>query len=140
TGIGKPDASVRVHHDVVRSVEWFVLPALCQHGEAAVMLMAHDSARGVFAGNEPPFPVKGVAVAVVRWRTEHAYMSIFLQPASLEIVGNVTPDQIPPHGAPGRTFRPSHSVVKPLDGRVAYLVFAEALIEDHDVPIRIALR
>jgi hypothetical protein len=85
------------------------------------MLIAHDAAPAMLTGNLPPFPIKGIAIAVARRATELADMPILIEPAHLDRVGDVTPHEEFAYTIPGRPFRPKHARVEPLDRRVPNL-------------------
>src|SRR5687768_11373688 len=67
-------------------------------------------------------------------------MAVIMDPAHLDIVRNVAPDEILADGIPGRAFGPEHSRMQPLNRRVAELALREPGIEDDDVRIGIPNR
>ena len=93
-GVGKPDAAVRMHDGVVGRVERLALPVIGQHGDGAVVLVADHAAGAVFAGDLAALPVERVAVAVAGRVAKRADVPVFLEPAQLHIVRDVTPDQV----------------------------------------------
>src|ERR1051325_3991244 len=58
----------------------------------------------------------------------------------LNIIWNVTPNQVLTDTIPRRTFSPQHPGVESLNCRVAYLVFSKARIEYHYIFIGISNR
>src|SRR5580658_2843412 len=50
--IEKIDRAIEFDHDIVREVERATLKVACQHGDAAVVLLPHHSARRRLAGRE----------------------------------------------------------------------------------------
>src|SRR6185503_18147239 len=101
------------------------------------MFVTNHTAVAMFAGELAPFPVEGVAVAVAGRLAKHADMPVVLDPAELTVVGDIAPDEVAAHAVPGDAFCPEQPGVQPLDGCVADLVFLEALVQHHDVGIRI---
>jgi len=138
TWIGKPYATIGVNNQIVRRIEWLALPFIRKGCDCPVVFIAHYSTRTMLTRNLAAFPVKRVAIAIVRWVTEHAYVSIFGKPSMLDVVRNVAPDEVAPNAIPGRTFGPQHSCVQALDSSVAEFVFRETWIQNNDVSIRIA--
>src|SRR6266446_4111617 len=67
-------------------------------------------------------------------------MTILGQPAMLNVVWNIAPNQITAHAVPGGTFGPQHPCVKTLDGGIAKLVPGKARIQYNYVAIRITHR
>src|SRR6185436_20994116 len=102
--------------------------------------VAHHAAVAVLAGDLAALEVEGVAVAVARRTAEDADVAVVVEPAHLYVVRDVAPQQEAPDGAPGRALGPQHAGGQPLDRRVAELVALEALVEHHDVRIRVARR
>src|SRR6266404_447316 len=75
--IGKPDSPVGMHNHIVGCVKGLSLPFLCKHSDRAVVLITHDAASGVLAGNLAALEIEGVAVAVVRGVAKDAYVPVF---------------------------------------------------------------
>src|SRR5215510_9456089 len=94
----------------------------------------------MFTGNLAALPVEGVSIAVVRRVAEGAHMTILVEPPMLNVVGNVAPDKIAPNTAPGWTFSPKHSCMQTSNRGVADLVSRKALIQNHNIRIRITDR
>src|SRR5262249_38217958 len=92
--IGEPVAAVGMGHHVVWRVELLAVERIGQHGGRAVELIAHDTARQVFARKLPALEVEGVAVAIVRRAAEEAHPSVILEPAQLAVVGDVAPYKV----------------------------------------------
>ena len=69
-------------------------------------------------------------------------MSVVFQPALLDVVWNVAPDQIPTDAVPCRAFRPEgvFTVIDSLDRGVAEFEFVEALIERNQARIGVTDR
>jgi hypothetical protein len=104
------------------------------------MLVAHNLARAVLAGDLAPLIVECVAVGVASRIAEAARdVIVLLEKAQLLIIRDIAPQQIPSDRVPGRAFGPQRAGVQPLDRRVAQLVL-EALVDLDDVRIRIADR
>src|ERR1043166_5469164 len=58
----------------------------------------------------------------------------------LNIVWDITPNQVLANTIPGGTFSPQHPCVESLNCRIAYLVFSKARIEYHYISIGISNR
>src|SRR5262249_38167113 len=82
--------------------------------------------------------VEGVAVAVAGGAAHHADVAVVVEPAELDVVGDVAPDEIVADAVPGRPFSPEHAGVQPLDRRIADLVLLKAFVERDEVRIGIA--
>src|ERR1700722_11468398 len=139
TGIGEPDrAVIGVHDDIVRTVELFAVGLLGQHGERAVMLIAHEPRP--LAGNLPALEVEGVAIALVGRLVELlGNMAVIVEIAKLAVGRNIAPYEILALCVPRRSLGPQTTGVEALDGGVADLGL-EALGVDHDnIGIGIAL-
>src|SRR5207249_10142297 len=117
-GIGEPDAAVGVDRAVVGRIEPFALPPVGEHGDLARVLVAHDAPVAVLERNLPALPVERVAVGVAGRIAEHADVAVLVQPAELDVVRDVAPDQVPADAAPRRTLGPEHAGVQALDRRV----------------------
>src|SRR5262249_17464074 len=74
--IGEPDSSVRMYDYVVWCVERLAHPLVGQNRVAAIALVTNDSPFTVLARKLTPFPVKGVAIAVIRRVAKHADMTV----------------------------------------------------------------
>jgi hypothetical protein len=127
-----------VHDDVIGRIQKLPLPLISEHGGLAVMLVPHDAAAAVLAGELAALVIESIAVAVMSRLAEVADVAVLFEPAQLAVVGNVAPDQVLAFAAPGWPFGPQHSGMDALDGGVANLVFGEALVEDDDVRVGIA--
>ncbi|CAM2160147.1 hypothetical protein PT2222_70130 [Paraburkholderia tropica] len=101
-GIGEPDRALRIDHEIVRRIQALAVVMRGQHGYAAVVFGARNTAPSVFAAHEPPFAVARVAVAEIRVRAEHAHAHAG-RPAHHAVVRNVAPDE---HIARGKIHRP----------------------------------
>jgi hypothetical protein len=75
-----------VGDDVVRGVEALALERLREDRDRAVVLVAHDPARQVLAGELAALEVERVAVAVVGRHAEHAHAAGVLDPPHLPVV------------------------------------------------------
>ena len=140
SGVGEPDAAIRMHHDVVGCVERFVLPLVGQHGGRAVVFVADNAAVAVFAGKLAAIKIEGVAVAVAAGMSKDADMVIFFQQAHLPVIGNIAPHKIATDPIPGAALGPKAAGRQPLDRRVADLVFLESLVEHDNVRVGITHR
>ena len=129
-----------MHHGIVGGVEGFAAVAVGEHGDLAVVLVAHHAAVAVFAGNLAPGPVEGVAVAVAAGMTEGAHVSVLFQPAQLDVVRDIAPEQITAYAVPGRSLGPKHVWIgiQPADGGVAEFVLGERRIEHEHIRLGIA--
>ena len=67
-----------MRHDVVRRVELLAIIGIGNHGRRAVVLVAHDAAREMLAGELTALEIEGIAVAVVRGHSEHADAAVVL--------------------------------------------------------------
>ena len=129
-----------MHDGVVRGVEFLPLEALREHRHLAVVLVAHDLARAVLAGDLPALEIEGVAVRVAgRGAEAPRHVAVLLEPAQVLVVGDVAPQEVAADAAPGRPFGPQGAGIEALDRRVAELRL-EALVDDDDVRVGIALR
>ena len=135
--IGEKDAAVGMDDGVVGRVEGLALELAGEHGGRAVMLVAHDLAVAVLAGDLPALPVEGVAVTVARRDAEDADGAVILQAAELNVVGNVAPEQEATDTVPGRSLQPQPAGPETLDGRVALPVLIERRGNGDDVRVRI---
>ena len=137
--VGEPDrAVVRVHDRVVRRVELLALEFVGEHRHLAGVLVAHDPAGAVLAGDLPALVVERVAVGVAgRIAEAPRDVAVFLEPAQILVVRDVAPQQVAADRAPGRSLGPQRAGVQPLDRRVAELVL-EALVEHDDVGVGVA--
>ncbi len=109
-------------------------------GDRAVRLIADHAAAAVFAGKLAAFEIEGVAVAVAGGIAEDGDAAVFFDPAHLDVVGDVAPDQIAADAVPGRAFRPKRAGVEAVDDGVADDVAAEAIVERDDVGIGVSDR
>ena len=138
TGIGKPNAAVRVNDDIIGCVQRLALPFLRKNCNGSIVFMTHDATSGMLAREQATFPVKGVAVCVIRRTTKRAYMAILGKPPMLDIVWNITPEQITAAAVPCWTLGPQHSCVQALDGCVSNLVFRKPFIQHQHVSVGIS--
>src|SRR5262249_46064530 len=60
--IGEIDRAIGFHHDIVGKIEREALEARRQHGDGAVVLLAHDAAGRRFPGHPPALHVPPEAV------------------------------------------------------------------------------
>ena len=137
-GIGEPDAAVGVDDGVVGGIERFAVEPVSQDGRLAVVLVADDAAVAVLAGDLAALAIEGVAVGVAGGVAHHADVAVVLEPAELDVVGDVGPDEVLADAVPGRALGPEHARMEAPDGRVADLDLGEALVEDDDVGIGVA--
>ena len=121
-----------MHGEIIWRVEFFVLIAVHQYGDGAVVFGARQAARVVLTGEQAALAVAEVAVAVVRRAAENADLAGVLQPTEHSIVGDVAEKKIAAIGKPDRTFRPARAGVQAFDRGVANFVFCEARINDFD--------
>jgi hypothetical protein len=70
-----------VHRPVVGRVEPLSVPRVGEDGDTAVVVVAHDATSEVLEADLAPFPVEGVAVAVVGPFAEHADVAVVVEPA-----------------------------------------------------------
>jgi hypothetical protein len=104
------------------------------------MLIAHDLAIAVLTGDLASLPIEGIAVAVARRVAEDADLTVILQAAQLDVVGDVAPQQEAPHPVPGRPFQPQSAGPQALDGRVADPVLIKGRGDRDDVGVGIVHR
>ena len=117
--IGEPDRTItRVDNRIVRCIERLSTIAIRQDIYATVIFIPDYSAVAMFTGDLSPLEVKCIAVAVSRWGSELRHTVIVLNPPQLNVIGNVTPNQITTDAIPRWTLRPQHvfAVVDPPDG------------------------
>ena len=136
--VGEPYAAIRMHHDIVRRIQRLAVVLISDYGHAAIVLVAHHAPSGMLACQLTTFEIECIAVAVARRAAEDADVPVFFRDPHLPVVGNIAPQQVLSLRAPGRPFRPSRADVVAIDDRVEELVLGEALVERHDVRIRIA--
>src|SRR5262249_60058768 len=70
TAIGRicePVATVRMRDDIIRRVQLFAIIGIGEHGDGAVIFVAHHPASEMLAGKLPTLEVERVAIAVVGW-------------------------------------------------------------------------
>ena len=89
-----------------------------EDGPYSIVLVADNLPRAVLAGDLSSLEVERVAVRVARRVTEDRDVAVLFQPAHLDVVGDVAPEEIAADAVPGRAFGPEHLrvVVQPLDG------------------------
>src|SRR5690606_35509668 len=104
--IGEPDTPVRMHHEILGSIEPAALIAVGDDADPAIGFIAQHAASAVLGGQLPALKVEGVAVAVAGRFTEVRDAAVVLYPAQLPVTGDVAPDQVAAHPVPGRPFRP----------------------------------
>src|SRR6185369_16501592 len=102
----EPHAAVGVDEHVIGGVEVLALPALGEHRDRAIVLVANDASGGVLTRDEAASEVEGVAVALGRRLANDADPAVVVEPAELPIVGGVAPDQVTADGAPGGALGP----------------------------------
>ena len=125
---------------IVGRVEGLALELAGQHGDRAVVLVAHHLAIAMLAGDLAPLPVEGVAVAVARRVAKDADLTIILQAAQLDVIRDVAPQQEAAHSVPGRTLQPQSAGPQALDGRVADPVLIKSRGDRDDVGVGIVHR
>ena len=126
-GIGEPDAAVGVDDGVVGGVEGLAAEAVGQDGGLAVVLVADDAAVAVLAGDLAALAVEGVAIGVAGGAADHADVAVVLEPAELDVVGDVGPDEVLADAVPGRPLGPEHAGVQAPDGELPILILAKRL-------------
>lgn len=137
-GIGEPDAAIWMNDHIVGSVEGFAIKLLGEDGDGAIAFVADHAPGAVFAGNLSAFAIEGIAVAVVGWISGDADMAVFGQPAELDVIGDIAPDEIAADAAPGGSFGPEGAGVEAFDGRATDFVFGEGRIDDNHVGFGVA--
>src|SRR4051812_27248097 len=137
--IGEPDGPVGLHHYVVRRIERFVVEAVGDRRNGAVVFRTRDTAAPVFAGNQTALPVTRIAVRKSGRFAEYADDARLLLPFEHAIIGDVAPQQIAPVTKPYRPFAPAEAVRDPFDRRRIYTIPSEALVENLDGGIRVTL-
>src|ERR1035438_6898345 len=120
--VGEPDAAIGMDHEVVGRIQGLAVELVGDHGDAALVLVTHDAAASVLAGELAAFEIEGVSVAVARRVAEDADVPDALGAEELPVVGNVAPKQVLSLGAPRRPLRPSGSDVVAVDDGVKELV------------------
>src|SRR5262249_2040319 len=128
-GIRKPDAAVGMHHDVVWRVQSLALIFLSDDGDSSIRLVSHNPTPALLTPQLTSFEVTCVPVAVARWVSEYCHAAVFFDPAHLDIVRYIAPDEVSSDSIPCRTFRPESAEMKPPDNRIANNVPAEPIIE-----------
>ena len=114
------------------------LNSLGQDGGLAVVLVADDAAGAVLAGDLAALAVEGVAVGVAGGVPHDAHVAVVLEPAELDVVGDVGPDEVLADAVPGRPLGPEHAGMEAPDRGVADLDLGEARVEDEDVGVGVA--
>ena len=112
---------------VVGGVERLAVEVVGQDGGLAVVLVADDPAVAVLAGDLPALAIEGVAVGVTGRVTHHADVAVLLEPAELDVVGDVGPDQVLAHAVPGRPSAQSMPVCRRRMGELPILILAKRL-------------
>ena len=133
--IGEPDAAVGMDHDVVGRVQALAFELVGDDGDGAVVFVADDAAAAVLAGKLAAFEIERVAVAVAGGIAEGGDAAILFDPAHLDVVGDVAPDEVAADAVPRRALGPERAGVEALDGGVADHVAAEAIVERDDVGV-----
>jgi hypothetical protein len=128
-------AAIGVGDDVVGRVQLLAAEVISEHGHRAVVLVAHDSAGEMLAGELSALEVERVAVRVVGRRAEYGNATVVLRPSHLPIIGDVAPQQITALRAPGRAFGPQQSGIEALDRRIRLGEVIERRIDRDDVGI-----
>ena len=123
---------------VVGGVERLALELVGQHGDAAVVLVADHAAVAVLAGDLPALVVERVAVAVAGRVAEDADVAVLLQPAQLDVVGDVAPEQVRPTPFQAGPSAQSMPVCSRWIGVLPSLYLREALVERDDVRLGVA--
>ena len=114
--------------------------AVGQDGGLAVVLVADDAAVAVLAGDLAALGVERIAVGVAGRAAHHADMAVVLEPAELDVVGDIGPDEVFADAVPGRPLGPEHAGVQPPDRGVADLDLGEPLVENDHVGVGVANR
>ena len=129
-----------MHDDVVGGVQPLALILVGDYGDGPGRLVPDDATAAVLARELPALVVERVAVAVPRRVAEDRDVAVLFNPAHLDVVGDVAPDQVTADSVPRRTFGPQRAGMEPLDGRVAHHVPAEAVVQGDDVGVGILQR
>src|ERR1051325_3882654 len=118
-------------HGVIGCIEGFAVELVRQHRDRAAVFITHDAPVAVLARNLPALEVVGVAVRVAGWMPEDARVPVVLDPAHLDVVGNVAPRDVAAHAVPDDALAPEHTgiMIDALDWRVAEFEFVKARIE-----------
>ena len=133
--IGEPDGAVGVDNDVVGGIEALPFELLGDNGDGAVGLVTDDAASAMFTGKLATFVVEGVAVAVARGVAEGGDAGVFFNPAHLDVIWDVAPDQVATDTVPGRAFCPKGAGVVLADDGVADHVLPKGGSEGDDVGV-----
>src|SRR5579883_2777014 len=92
--VGKPDAAVRMGHQIIGRIERLALVIVGDHGQRAVMLPAHDAAKEILARELPALIIKAIAVGVVGWLAERRDPSVVPDVAILGIARDVAEHEV----------------------------------------------
>src|SRR6476660_1139845 len=126
-----------MNNEIVGRVEGFVFPFVGENRHGAAGFVSHNASSSVLARKLSPFPIERVSVAVVGRVAKNANVAIIRDPPVLNIVRNITPNQVTTDAAPGWTFRPHRSGEQPLYGSITDPVFGEPLVQNNYVRIGI---
>ena len=140
TRISEPNRAIAFVYDgVVRGIERFSVKTRCENGFGPVVFVAHNAPVFVLAGNLATLIVERVAVAVPAGFAEEGHAVIVLDPAHLQVVGNVTKNEVAPDAIPGAAFGPERVGVgvQSLNGRIAEFVFVEPRVQRDKVGVRV---
>ena len=138
--VGEPDAAVGVDDGVVRRIELLAVVGGGEDGRRAVVLVAHDLPVAVLAGDLAPLPVEGVAVAVAGRVAEDADVAILFEPAQLDIVRDVAPEEEAADPVPGRALQPEAAGPEPLDRGIPLDVLVELRGDRDNIRVRVVDR
>ena len=127
-----------MYDTVVGRVKGFSIKLIGDDRDAVVGFVANDAAVAVFEGDLAALTVESVAVAITSWLADGCDLMVILQPAVLDVVWDVAPDQIISPSAPSGAFGPVHSGVQTFDGCHPDFVFGEGRIDGDDVGFWVA--
>ena len=102
-------APVLVSDHVIRRVQLLALECVSNNRDRAVVLVADDAAREVFAGQLASLVVETVAVAVVRRASKHRHVPVVFHPPHLPVVRDVAPEKIAALAVPCRPLGPERA-------------------------------
>src|SRR3954467_15230537 len=107
--IAEPDRTIGCDDHVVRRVQLLIIVLVGDDRDRAVEFGPGDPSATVFASEQAPFTINGVAVRVHRRLAEYAYVSVILHEAHDAIVGNVAEQNVAPSREVYRSLGPSES-------------------------------
>ena len=126
--VGEPDAAVAGGDHVIGTVERLAIKTVGQHCHAAIPFGPRHAARAMFATDQSPHTVAGMAVGVVR-RLAKRCQPLF-GPAQDAVVGDIGKEQAAHVTEPDRPFDPVKAGGQPLWRRIAQDIAGEQRIEN----------